>query len=119
MADIVEHADVRCGWSSPAIVCASRSSRAFISTLSEKCAGRTLIATVRFSRVSRALYTSPCPPTPMAERISYGRSFAPTAKVMVSASRHLEIGLPVEDHSDGWPLVGLWDERQQKPLGIR
>ena len=33
-------------------------------------AGRTLTATSRPSRVSRALYTSPMPPAPIGERIS-------------------------------------------------
>ena len=36
-----------------------------------------LIATSRFSWVSRARYTSPIPPAPSAERISYGPRRAP------------------------------------------
>src|SRR5262249_34073823 len=60
------------GWFNPAIACASRSKRCFISGFSENCGGKTLIATVRFRRVSEALYTSPMPPAPMSERISYG-----------------------------------------------
>jgi hypothetical protein len=35
------------------------------------------LATVRSSRVSRAFHTSPMPPSPMAETIWYGPSFAP------------------------------------------
>src|SRR3954470_16469540 len=37
-----------------------------------RAAGRTLIATVRSRRVSRALQTSPIPPAPRGETISYG-----------------------------------------------
>jgi hypothetical protein len=35
------------------------------------------MATARSRRVSRALYTSPMPPAPSAERISYGPSRVP------------------------------------------
>ena len=52
------------------IVFASRSKRWRVSSLVERWAARTLTATVRSSRVSRALYTSPMPPAPMGERIS-------------------------------------------------
>ena len=40
------------------------------SELSDKCAGRILIATVRFRRVSSARYTSPMPPAPSGDSIS-------------------------------------------------
>lgn len=56
-----------------AIARASRSKR------SENCSLETLTATVRCSRVSRALYTSPIPPAPMRARISYGPSLSPAA----------------------------------------
>src|SRR5690348_4743892 len=56
---------------------ASRSKRCFRSGLSDRCDGRTLIATVRSRRVSRARYTSPMPPAPSAPVISYGPSFVP------------------------------------------
>src|SRR5205807_6883490 len=46
--------------------------------------GRTLIATSRFNRASRARYTSPMPPEPMAARISYGPRRAPGARLMLS-----------------------------------
>ena len=42
------------------------------------------MATVRSRRVSRALYTSPMPPAPMAERISYGPRRAPGERAMMS-----------------------------------
>jgi len=38
------------------------------------------MATSRPSRVSRARYTSPMPPAPAGERISYGPSLLPVAK---------------------------------------
>ena len=47
--------------------------------------GRILIATSRSSRVSRARYTSPMPPAPSADRISYGPSCAPAARVTGSS----------------------------------
>src|ERR1700693_3888692 len=64
-------------WFSDEIARASRSKRCFASGLSDRCCGRTLIATVRSSRVSRARYTSPIPPAPIAETISYGPSREP------------------------------------------
>jgi hypothetical protein len=39
-----------------------------------------LIATVRSRRVSRARYTSPMPPAPSGETISYGPSLVPEAR---------------------------------------
>ncbi len=59
------------GWFSAASVCASRVKRTSRSASSAKTSGRTLIATSRLSFVSRARYTSPIPPAPMAPRISY------------------------------------------------
>src|SRR3954454_2583744 len=56
---------------------ASRSNRALRSGSEERCEDRTLIATVRSSRVSRARYTSPMPPAPSGATISYGPSFVP------------------------------------------
>src|SRR3954468_20038198 len=56
---------------------ASRSKRALRSGSEERCEERTLIATVRSSRVSRARYTSPIPPAPSGATISYGPSFVP------------------------------------------
>src|SRR5262245_29789687 len=42
----------------------------------ENCSLQTLIATIRFRRVSLARNTSPIAPDPMASRISYGPSRA-------------------------------------------
>ena len=56
---------------------ASRWNRATRSASAANASGRTLIATSRSSRVSRARYTSPMPPAPRAETISYGPKRAP------------------------------------------
>lgn len=40
------------------------------------------MATVRWSRVSRARYTSPVPPAPSGDWISYGPSFVPVVSPM-------------------------------------
>ena len=58
------------GWFSEASSLASRSNRARRFLSFEKSSGRTLIATLRPSLLSRALYTWPIPPAPMGERIS-------------------------------------------------
>ena len=68
------------GWFRLEMVFASRSNRCFRSGSEATCSGRTLMATVLSSLVSRALYTSPMPPASMAETISYGPSFAPASK---------------------------------------
>ena len=68
MADIVNREDVRmvqCGNGSP-----SRSNRALNAASDAISGGRTLTATVRSRRVSRALYTSPIPPPPSIPSIS-------------------------------------------------
>lgn len=58
-----------CGWFTAASDFASRSNRAMLSFSSKNFSGRTLIATSRSSRVSRALYTSFIPPMPRGESI--------------------------------------------------
>src|SRR5580692_11126010 len=83
------------GWFSEEIARASRSKRCLASDLSERCAGRILIATVRSRRVSRARYTSPIPPAPKGETISYGPSFVPQVKAI--RARHYS---PEEARSD-------------------
>src|SRR5882724_2985542 len=65
------------------MVFASRSNRCLRSASEENCAGKILIATVRPRRVSRARYTSPIPPAPSGETISYGPSLAPRVSVTV------------------------------------
>src|SRR6266496_1896502 len=62
------------GWFKDARVWASRVNRTSRSASLAKRSGSTLIATSRFSFVSRARYTSPMPPAPRAETISYGPS---------------------------------------------
>ena len=59
-----------CGWLSVASVRASRSNRCLRSGSPATWAGSTLMATSRPRRESRARYTSPIPPAPMADRIS-------------------------------------------------
>jgi hypothetical protein len=51
---------------------ASRSNRARRSASFDTSSGRTLMATSRSRRVSRARYTSPMPPAPSGALISYG-----------------------------------------------
>src|SRR5438045_4895443 len=65
------------------IVRASRSKRSRDSVSAERCAGRTLMATERSSRVSRARHTSPMPPAPTRATTSYGPSRSPAATDMV------------------------------------
>ena len=60
-----------CGWFRLAMVRASRSNRSRNSERSARCVGKTLMATMRSRRVSRALYTSPIPPAPICATTSY------------------------------------------------
>src|SRR5579872_3983734 len=68
---------------------ASRSNRAFRSGEAVREEFRTLMATVRSRRVSRALYTSPMPPAPMGDWISYGPSFVPEVRAI--RARHYSL----------------------------
>ena len=68
LADIEEDADVR-------MIQRRDGTRLTLEPLPEvfasaMCDGSTFTATVRLSRVSRALYTSPMPPAPIGRRIS-------------------------------------------------
>lgn len=65
------------------MVFASRSNRCLRAASEENCAGKILIATVRPRRVSRARYTSPIPPAPSGETISYGPRIAPRVRATV------------------------------------
>ena len=69
-------------WLSAEALRASRSKRARRSRSLVSSCGRTLMATSRPSRVSRARYTSPIPPAPMGPEISYGPSRAPDSRRM-------------------------------------
>src|SRR5436190_408428 len=71
-----------CGWFSAATARASRSNRSRKVGSPATVAGRILIATVRSSRVSRARYTSPMPPAPMAAMTSYGPRRVPGPRDM-------------------------------------
>src|ERR1700693_552644 len=116
------------GWESCEIVLASRSKRWRRSSLEVRCSGKTLTATVLSSRVSRARYTSPMPPAPIAERISYGPSLEPAVSVTLppvsfasslshasfcfdaaapdSLSRARPAGFPRNDHSRSLRISG-------------
>ena len=68
-ADVVERADVGVGDLRDRLAPRARSAGAGLRS-EVRCSGRTLTATVLSSRVSRARYTSPIPPAPIADRIS-------------------------------------------------
>src|SRR5215472_135941 len=70
------------GWFSAAAARASYSKRSKRSGSEVRNSGRILIATSRSNRVSRARYTSPIPPAPRGERISYCPRIAPGARVI-------------------------------------
>src|SRR6202044_2384982 len=70
------------GWFKEEMARASRSKRCLASGLSDKCVGRILTATVRSRRVSLARYTSPMPPAPSGDWISYGPSLLPEVRAI-------------------------------------
>src|ERR1700730_431755 len=55
------------------------------------------MATMRSNRVSRARYTSPMPPAPSGDWISYGPSFVPAIRAI--RARHY---IPKEERCCGW-----------------
>src|SRR5476649_97443 len=65
------------GWFRAEADFASRTKRSAELALGTQSPRKTLMATTRFRRLSRALYTSPMPPAPSGVRISYGPSFVP------------------------------------------
>src|SRR5580693_71690 len=69
-------------WFRAEIVRASRSKRSRSSGRPENLSGKILTATSRPRRVSRARNTSPMPPAPSGDRISYGPSFEPAVRLM-------------------------------------
>src|SRR4029077_19896643 len=85
------------------MVLASRSNRCLCTRSCDSSCGRNLIATVRSRRVSRARYTSPIPPAPSGETISYGPSLLPRARAIIA--RDYTLGI-VREHSDR--AQGLW-----------
>src|SRR5215467_3493528 len=70
------------GWLNDARTSASRWNRLTRSASRENSSGRILIATSRFSFVSRARYTSPIPPLPSKAVISCDPSWSPIWMVM-------------------------------------
>src|SRR5215470_7687223 len=74
------------GCESAATARASCSNRRTRSASPANRSGRTLTATSRPSRVSRARYTSPIPPAPRGDTISYGPRRVPASRVMGSGS---------------------------------
>ena len=91
-ADIVDAADVRMvqrGDGARLALEAGRRSESPADSL-----GRTLMATVRSSRVSRALYTSPMPPAPSGPETSYGPRRVPGGRA---------IGIGQADYSRALP----------------
>src|SRR5262245_4080526 len=71
-----------CGWFSDASSCASRPKRPRRSGSAANRSRSTLMATSRFSFVSRAQYTSPIPPEPSADLISYAPRREPEVRGM-------------------------------------
>src|SRR5882724_6527238 len=94
------------------MVFASRSNRCLRSASEENCAGKILIATVRPRRVSRARYTSPIPPAPSGETVSYGPSLIPgtiaieTAGIIARRCRNLVCcSLPINNQGESFKAV--------------
>src|ERR1035438_7103660 len=73
------------GWFRDEADFASRIKRSARLALGAESLRKTLMATTRFRRLSRALYTSPMPPTPSGARISYGPSFVPEVSAIGAA----------------------------------
>src|SRR5580704_11268586 len=112
-----------CGWFRLETARASRSNRWRTSGASANPCVRTFTATARSSRVSRARYTSPIPPAPRGDTISYGPSLVPDASPM--RARHYSLieghlawsqqrpdsALDSRDHAltPGWPATrNVW-----------
>src|ERR1700740_3139883 len=73
------------GWLSLASVRASLRKRLRASSLISSAAEITLMATSRSRRLSRARYTTPIPPAPSGDRISYGPSLVPEVRAIRTA----------------------------------
>src|SRR5262252_302244 len=101
----------------------ARASRLNRSTLSDddfSGSDRTFSATIRPSRVSRARYTSPIPPTPSCARISNGPMRAPgentMARVVFGESAHYRSHAPNEAAA---PIVILKRRARAQQSGDR
>src|SRR5215475_12948662 len=88
------------------------------SASSEKEAGRTLIATSRPRRVSRARYTSPIPPAPMGAMISYGPSLVLAGSVIGSSLRRKLYGLRYRFASSLQVRSPVDDERERRGVSF-
>src|ERR1700689_5421812 len=85
------------------MACASCWKRRNRSGSRAKAAGKTLIATSRLSRASRARYTSPMPPAPTADTISYGPSFVPGVRAIRARNYRLVQHVALDATIlDGW-----------------
>jgi hypothetical protein len=77
-----------------------------------KDCGRTLTATSRCNRVSRALHTSPMPPAPMGAKISYGPSWSPTESGIYVSQLSLTFSVAdrswVTAYGSYFPKFGVW-----------
>ncbi len=74
-----------------------------------------LIATVRPSRVSRALQTSPMPPAPIGPRISEGPRRVPAINVMKGCNRLPHVGLAARSPARALRPSSLTDPRFAAP----
>src|SRR5881394_1750077 len=87
------------------MVFASRSKRIFSCAFSANSAGSTLMATLRSSRVSRALKTSPIPPAPRGARTSYGPSRVP-AEIGIGSVCELYVLFAAVEAANPCGLIG-------------
>src|SRR5689334_17416119 len=100
------------GWFNDARTSASRLKRAIRAASLAKVSGNSLMATSRFSLVSRARYTSPIPPAPSADRISYGPICEPAASdigVLILHQRELCTYTQIPGNQVRVPLPQIWD----------
>src|ERR1700723_2403761 len=85
----------RLEWLSVLRIRASRLNRSSPWASSEKRVGKIFIATSRLSRVSLARNTSPIPPAPSGEMISYGPNWVPGARGIMDRDYNPEKRCPV------------------------
>src|SRR5208337_3116853 len=102
------------GWFNAAAARASCSNRRRRSESVERKDGKTLIATSRPSRESRARYTSPIPPEPSSDFTSYSPNFVPGVIVTRSGegSKKLERASSLEANSVSTSLRKDWSDKQ-------
>src|SRR5215510_7894466 len=100
------------GWFNEASVLASRSNLATRSGSCANASGNTLIATSRPRLISRARYTSPMPPAPIALMISYDPTRAPDVILM----SFLKSRLPILDDCDRRRLIVDRDIHQESSI---